>query len=80
MVAALLLLKALATGGARTGAVLLQPRLKLLVVWFILQGACAVSASKPVQHVLRMKQKLWMEGGFEQGGVTAAFEAALPTR
>ena len=42
VIAALLLLQALATGGTGNGAVLLQPCLKLFVMWFILQGTGAV--------------------------------------
>lgn len=45
VVTALLLLKALAAGGAGNGAVLFQPCLKLFVMRFVLQEASVVSVS-----------------------------------
>ena len=60
VVAALLLLQALAAGWTGNGTVLLQPRLKLLVMRFILQAASMMSAS-----ILR--QSTWVIPVLEAG-------------
>lgn len=83
VVAALLLLQALAAGWAGNGAVLLQPRLKLLVMWFILQAVSMMSASilrRSAWVIPVLEAGLWRLGHRQRVGSLGTATCLQPTQ